>query len=860
MPLRVTAVALVLFATFACEAGAQPAAAPSIARAVCPSAASLRVTGASVGVIDSAALAPFLHRTLSQALTARLPGVSVMPSSGVAGAGSRVRLRGPGGIMLTQQPLLMIDGIRADGTMQSLSLDAGGQAPSRLDDIPVDDVDCIEVLRGPVTTARYGTDAAGGIIHVITRSARTDSVRLRTFLEGGATRDVTDYPANFGNPTSCTRSRAALGQCTTSPIRSWSPIAGDSPFRTAPLLNAGARGTIPVGAHTALGMSASGTVDDGAFRENEHRQYAFGTNGAFRPDSTFSVQGDLWLFGGRADLPLVGNPIYSIINSALLGSSVDDPVRRGYRQVPLSVLELFVTTQNTRRLGGVVRAEWSPQGWLSLNALVGREDSRVRDAQSYPAVFSGPPVRVEPPSSVSTGELRTQRTSARASGVATYGSSVLRHTTEVALDYLDETDRQTTELSFSSSWQAFDPVTKGIIVRQAIAWKDRRFLEAGLRHDVLDRFADLENPTYPFASASWDVGREGFFPGGRVVSSLRIRAAYGEGGDSRGFNSAILLVPAVPPSSTPGTTTWSVERTRELEGGIDVGFLNDRFVVNATLFSKRTSNGLLEGLLPPSNGLPLETIIADGEWRNSGVELAAHTRIVDAARVRADLGLTFTTLENELSSLGNNPPQVGSTWRLTPGYPLYGQWGRGFTVSDANGDGVIVPAEVVLDAEPRYLGSPVPTRELALTPSLVFGRSLTVAALVDYRGGFRTVNSGGRLRCNAICEPLYAPNASMIEQARAVTVSDANAPWIEDATFVRVREMSLAWTMPSAWSKRIGARSSSLVLGGRNLFTSTDYTGLDPEGAYLGQTRIPQEDLFTLPLPRSISLRLDLGW
>ena len=99
-----------------------------------------------------------------------------------------------------------------------------------------------------------------------------------------------------------------------------------------------------------------------------------------------------------------------------------------------------------------------------------------------------------------------------------------------------------------------------------------------------------------------------------------------------------------------------------------------------------------------------------------------------------------------------------------------------------------------------------------------------------------------------------------LEQARAVTVSDANAPWIEDATFVRVREMSLAWTMPSAWSKRIGARSSSLVLGGRNLFTSTDYTGLDPEGAYLGQTRIPQEDLFTLPLPRSISLRLDLGW
>jgi hypothetical protein len=262
-----------------------------------------------------------------------------------------------------------------------------------------------------------------------------------------------------------------------------------------------------------------------------------------------------------------------------------------------------------------------------------------------------------------------------------------------------------------------------------------------------------------------------------------------------------------------------VERTRELEGGIDVGFLNDRFVVDATLFSKRTSNALLEGLLPPSNGIPFQTIMTDGERRSSGVELAARARIVDAARVRADLGLTFTTLENELTSPGTSPPQVGSNWRLTPGYPLYGLWGRGFTVSDTNGDGVIVPAGVVLDTEPRYLGSPVPTRELALTPSLVFGRSLTVAALVDYRGGFRAVNSGGRLRCNTVCEPLYAPAASLTDQARAVRAFDANAPWIEDATFVRLREMSVAWRMPFAWSKRIGARSA-----GSRYFVATAIT------------------------------------
>ena len=92
---RSITLALVLFG-FTRGAGAQQ---PN--RASCSAAASLRSTGASVGVIDSAALAPFFQRTLSEALTARLPGVSVMASSGVAGAGSRVRLRGPSGIIIS---------------------------------------------------------------------------------------------------------------------------------------------------------------------------------------------------------------------------------------------------------------------------------------------------------------------------------------------------------------------------------------------------------------------------------------------------------------------------------------------------------------------------------------------------------------------------------------------------------------------------------------------------------------------------------------------------------------------------------------------------------------------------------------
>jgi hypothetical protein len=813
---------------------------------------SLRATGTSVGVIDSAGLGPFLGRTLSEALTARIPGVSVMRSSGVAGTGSRVRMRGPSGILLAQQPLLFIDGIRADGTLQSTALSTE-QAPSRLDDLAVDDVECVYVLRGPATTARYGTDAAGGIIEVITRRARADSARVHAFLEGGATEDVADYPANFGNATSCTRARAALGQCTSSPIRSWSPLEADSPFRTGSHAHGGGHAMLISARRTALGVNASGTIDDGALRANDDRRFAAGTHGVFRPDTAFGLETDLWLLSSRASSTPVGNALISILNSALLGSSIDDP-RRGYRDFPLSVLERFVTTQRVRRVGGSSRLHWNPISWLSVNALAGREDSRVREERANLLVSFDPPPRVLE-SGVATGELRTQRNSASLSAAASYGSTKTRLTTEVVLDRFTETYRQ----DAGGRWLGLDFATKGVVVRQALAWSDRRFVELGLRHDVLDQLVErLEKPTYRFANAAWDIRSESFFPDGGVVSSLRIRGAYGESGDSRGFAAAFDLALFSPLPA--GSSSWPVERTREIEGGADVGFFGDRLLVNATLFTKRTSDGLLD-TFDRNSGLFAKILTTGASWRNGGTELAMRARLVDAALVRADVALTFSTLKNEVTSLGNGSPVVEMSSRVVPGYPLYGTWGQGFSVTDANGDGVIVPTEVVPDTTFRYLGSPVPTRELAIIPSISFGRSVTVTALVDYRGGFRSTNWVGRTRCRMnVCAALYEPNVSMAEQARAADPVDAQAAWVEDASFVRLRELSVAWAPPTAWSRWVGARSSSLVLAGRNLLTSTSFGGLDPEGTYLGQTRIDQQDFFTLALPRTIGLRLALGW
>src|SRR5947209_16676219 len=159
-----------------------------------------RELGNNVGTIDAAKITQDASPTnTADLLNSRIPGVEVMQSGGTTGSGSRIRIRGATSLSLRNEPIVVVDGIRIDNTPQAGSLEnfTGGQAPSRLNDLNPDDIESVEVVKGPSAAALYGTDAANGVIQIRTKQGRPGPTKWSGSVEGGTLDDTGDWPANY---------------------------------------------------------------------------------------------------------------------------------------------------------------------------------------------------------------------------------------------------------------------------------------------------------------------------------------------------------------------------------------------------------------------------------------------------------------------------------------------------------------------------------------------------------------------------------------------------------------------------------------------------------------------------------------
>lgn len=849
-------------------------------------------------------------QSVSQLITGKVSGVDVGQASGTVGGSSRIRIRGANSISLGNEPLIIVDGIKfnnsvgVDNVSGSNTIGVGGQVPSRFNDINPEDIQSMEILKGPAAAAQYGTAAANGVIQITTKRGRTGSPRWSAYLEGGTIRDVTTYPANFaqtgtrpsGSQTGfCDLDSQTLGLCTPNAggLTSFNPLEQFSPFING---HRGAYGASVTGGTDQVTYYLSGNYDkqQGVFAINTEQRASGRANLSVQLRDNWNVQLGTSYLADHLRLPQNDNNILGILPGGLLGGTADDSVAHGYLagQTPQEIFAIN-TRQDVQRFENSINTSYQPLPWLTATGVAGLDYLNRYDNELIP------------PNKVFFGDLpEGQRTSNPFSiynytlngtlSAAFTPFTGIKSTTKVSGLFSKELVRGTLAFgavllggtgSLAGSTARFavgetntDNKTVSTLVREDIAFRDRIFFSAALRNDKNSAFGqNFGSINYPSFTLSWVVNEESFFPKTNWVTSLRLRAANGRSGQKPNFRDAITFFNAqtvtVNNADVPGITVGGTgnidlrpERSRETELGFDAGFFGERLGLEVTHYDKRTDDLLIAVPLPPSLGLTRTQFKNLGSVRNKGWEFQANARVLDINPAELNLIVSASTNDNEVVSLGEISPGVPvpaiifGNQRHTVGVPLGSYFGRSVTFDDANGDGIIAASEITVSAEDVFLGNPLPKRQMAIAPELTLFKMLRVSALIDHKGGYKLFNFTRRFRCAfGVCQEAFDPNSPLLDQAANLAINfGTDALYVEDATFTKLRELSFTLIAPESLRRMVGGRAIELSIAGRNLHTWTDYKGFDPEINSEPGGNFTTSDFLTLPPTRSWTARVNV--
>lgn len=862
--------------------------------------------------------------SVSELLTGRAAGVNILQSSGTTGTNARIRIRGANSISLNNEPIIFLDGIRISNSQAQGGLGTGGQTTSRLNDINPEDIESVEVIKGPSAATLYGTDAANGVIRITTKRGRSGGTRWSAYAEQGVLTDPNEYPLNFRGRTAtgnCFAFQVASGGCTQTELLSFQPLEepGLSPFGTG---NRQQYGLSVSGGGDGVNFYLSGEYEDevGVLELSDSLQNVVRESGSelldsrVRPNTLERVTLRANLGAQLAEglrvgvntgytnsdvsLPQNDNNALGIVPSGVLGSYSRETGRSGYGfLLPQEIFAIQSFDRVARFIGSAnVNYQHPNLDWLALRGTFGI-DNIARYVDRFTPVG-------EVPLGASIQGNRTSNRSQQLNYTADVGVTATANLTpsissrssagvQYFRDILQGTFTFGEQLgpgsrTVSSAANQFadegttEAITLGTFVEQQLGWDDRLYVTGALRFDNNSSFGqDYGFITYPKLGASFVVLDEQNEPFFNALNSLRLRMAWGAAGRAPGTTDATRFfipttatvagadVPAVTfaTSSGLGNPNLRPERSSEIEAGFDAGFLDGRLGLEVTYYNKTTTDALVSRTLAPSLGVPSSRFENLGEVSNKGWEGVIRADLLNLRQAQWDMSVSGSVTSNELIALGEGvEPVIFGAQRFQEGFPLGGFFDKRVTSNDADENDIIGADEVTVEDTVSFIGNSFPGREVSIQSSLRLFDMIRISGLLDHRGDFYQYNFTEEFRCRfAICRGLNDPDAPLFEQARATqTVTRGGArsgfPYIEDASFWKLREASVAFLIPDRWMGRFGVSNSSLVLTGRNLATWTDYTGLDPELNSSPTANFSSSDFLTQAPIRTWIIRLNVGF
>lgn len=826
----------------------------------------------SIDAKDVMAVAP--ARSVQEVIGARTPGLIVLPAAGQVGTGAQLRVRGVGSLSLSNDPIIYIDGVRMDAAAARGPVQRGGGGASRLNDINPEDIQSIEVIKGPAASTLYGTEASNGVIQIITKRGRTGKPQFNFTTRQGANW--------LANP----EGRAGLlyGRDPATPeIISFNLYRHEIDNGNGPIFTTGQN----QGYQAALNggtdanryyIAASWDHDVGVVPWNWNKKFSGRANVDILASNTLRLQGSIGHIRDRVRLAQQAIDVDPFSQLRWGTPLTRNTGKRGFLNSPPEEWKTAEAHADNDRTTLSLTMEYSPMTWFTNRLITGLDVGAENNWTLY---------RRQPLGSLDflgqngLGAKNAARTT-RSFLTLDYSGNVrwgfgedIRLTSSVGLQaYRSEISTiGATANTFpaipittitggatrSGTEDYLANATVGMFVQQQVAWKNRVFVTAAVRGDDNSAFGkDFSAAYYPKVSASWVVSEEPWFKV-PFLGETRLRGALGAAGTQPGtFDASRLYDPSVGYQNNPGLIPSSFgnpalkpERSQELELGFETTLLNGRADVSYTHYGRDITDAIVNVPIPPSAGFPGSQVVNIGKVSGWGNELAVNVRLIEGRRFAWEMG-------TQLASNGNRIEDMGGSQFLAVGGGGQAQNRVGYGIADffmyklrsakIDDKGTVLEsicdggrgkggvdrggADVPCSQAPRvYWGHSQPTWQLGVNTSVSLWEKLRLYARVDGNGGHIQSNTEIRaLHNQGSTLAVIKRDDPFLQVYRAI---EADAPGTYRAGFLRLREVSASYNLARSLVQRIGASNGSLTVGGRNLmmlWTQQDGWGTSRDG------------------------------
>ncbi len=652
-----------------------------------------------------------------EVLQGRVPGVSLLPTSGVTGEGARIRIRGNASLSQSNQPIIYIDGIRVDNGGGG----GGGSSASRLNDIDPSSIERMEILKGAAAATLYGTEASNGVIQIFTKKGTSGTPRWNFQVEQAFSSypDRVEPNSGFARTQPQADSLSMLFGQTITPFKPFSYPVINQLWETG-------RGTVLNGAVSggATGMTyyASGRYqhENGPFTSSKVggltkdvlNRYQGTANLNLLPSDKVHIDLRTFYSWGNHQAPSGQNGINSPYSLALYAKPdraycLDDQGKKSFQNIagvarcsgpgnPFGNTAFYtiresmfdMNKQDERHFNGGLTFTYTPTSEITVDATVGLDNVSYSGVNFIPfgrAVDNFTGYDINGTRSVNEANIQNTTVDTKISWVRQIGSQLNSNFVVGAQGFILNqhfTNGSIVEfpapglsvLSAGSQPDVGESILKnvnaGFFAQEQIGYKDWIFLTGGARYDYNSAFGESAGGVlYPKASISV-VPSDLPSWSSTTVSALRFRAALGRSGRQPGAFDKFTTYEATPSPYGSGLTPDNLgnadlkpEISTEIELGAEVGLFSNKVSVSATYWDRTVDDLLVPKQYAWSGGFTSTQLSNVGQMKARGLELSVSGFVMNRPNLSIDLFANGAYIWQKITDMGGSPAlKVGGSY------------------------------------------------------------------------------------------------------------------------------------------------------------------------------------------------------